>query len=132
MKKITVEEFNILTPEQQNLLTVLGIKPVESTPGKTVKSQLEEYVCVVETYCKLCGTIETKVFLMEGVGNVLLSKPAELSEVEGMTIKTREESTLTCPSCHDNLKLMEQEDLISLTIKVAKGQHRYNTRTKEN
>lgn len=128
MKKITLEEFNTLTKEQQALLKSLGVSPVTTEPPQTKKSTLEEYACVVESFCKLCQTIETKVFLMEGVGNILLSKPATLSEVEGMIIKTREESTLTCPACHDNLKLMTQADLISLTIKVAKGQHRYTTK----
>lgn len=125
MKKITQEEFSKLTKEQQDLLTTLGIKISDNTTP-TKRTELQEYACVVETYCKLCGTIENKVFLMEGVGNVLLSKPATISEIEGMTVKTREESTLTCPSCHDNLSLMSKEDLINLILKVAKGQHRFN------
>lgn len=124
MKKITTAEFNALTKEQQQLLTTLGVSPSNDTTTLKSKTILEEYACVVESHCKLCQTVETKVFLMEGVGNILLSKPASLNEVEGMTIKTREESTLTCGNCHDTLKLLTHEDLISLTLKVAKGQHR--------
>lgn len=124
MKKITKEEFESLTTEQQSLLRTLGVNPVESITKPKNSSGLEEYACVIESFCKLCRSVETKVFLMEGVGNILLSKPATLSEVEGMTIKTREESTLTCPACHDFLMLMEHEDLVAMTLKVAKGQHR--------
>jgi len=41
MKQITIEEFNILTKEQQEFVSSLGIIPVENIQSKT-KTTLEE------------------------------------------------------------------------------------------
>ena len=93
------------------------------------KSVLENYACVVETACKLCKTTTIAVFAMEGSGGLLLSKQSSLEAIEGMTVRTRNETVLTCPACHDVLKLMSQEDLIALTLKAAKGDCHYTRRT---
>lgn len=125
MKKISRDEFNKLTPQLQDFVTKLGIEIGEgfSSPRQTKlkDSCLESYACVVETECKLCKTTSISVFAMEGTGGLLTSKQSTLDAIEGMIVRTRAETVLTCPACHDILKLMNQEDLIALTLKAAKG-----------
>jgi pseudouridine-5'-phosphate glycosidase len=98
--------------------------PVYSPPTLSKKKEtvLENYACIVETTCRLCQTQTIRVFSMEGVGGLLSSHESSLDQIEGLTTKTRCETTFTCSACHDALKLMTQEDLIALTIKVAKGE----------
>ncbi len=132
LKKITLSHFNSLKPAEQEILRSLGLeideeeKPVP--PPKLKDSILQSYACVVETYCKLCKTTTIQVFSMEGVGGILVSKESKLEDIEGMTVKTRTETVLTCAACHDILKLMTQEDLISLTLKAARGECRCTIR----
>ena len=126
MKKITRELFNSLKPAEQEMIISLGIpiddSPKEDKPSRRLSdSILEKYACVVNTECKLCKTVKIKVFEMEGTGGLLTSRESSIDCVDGMTIKSRNETTLTCSSCHDVLKLMAIEDLIALTIKAAKG-----------
>jgi hypothetical protein len=126
MKKIDLNTFNALKPEDQKMVLSLGIeieeefKP-ERQSRRLPDSVLEKYACVVETECKLCKNISTSVFAMEGTGGLLISHQSSIDQLDGMTIKTRSETVLTCSSCHDFLKLLSQEDLIALTLKAAKG-----------
>jgi hypothetical protein len=126
MKKITKREFDLLSPPNQDIIKNLGIeveedfKP-EKASRRITDSCLSSYACVVETTCKLCKAVEVKVFLMEGTGGLLVSCESSIDKVEGMTVKTRTETVLTCSFCHDTLKLMSQEDLIALALKAAKG-----------
>jgi predicted HNH restriction endonuclease len=129
MKKIPRADFEKLTKLQQDMIASLGIEieepfKTERRNNRITDSVLEKYACVVETECKLCKTTVITVFAMEGTGGLLVSHESSIDQVEGMTIKTRSETVLTCPSCHDNLKLMSQEDLIALTLKAAKGEVR--------
>jgi len=131
MEKITKEKFNSLTPENQKLILSLGFEIEENSPKpeknhgtstrRSTDSVLQKYACVVETTCKLCKNITTTVFSMQGVGGLLTSHQASLDQIEGMTVKTRTETVITCPNCRDYLKTLCLEDLISLTIKAAKG-----------
>ena len=124
MQKISHEAFQALPEEQQKIILSLGLEvdsPHSVTQPKMEHSVLKNYACIVETECLLCKTISKDVFLMKGSGGLLLSSPGSLNELDGMTVKTREETVLTCGACYDTLKLMEREDLIALTIKAAKG-----------
>jgi len=131
---IARKDYDSLTTEQRKLIDSLGLvvedkeKERENdnlffTPSSKERKQsvLENYCCVIETDCKLCQSRATKVFKMTGTGGLLTSTESSLEQVEGLTVKTRYEATFTCPCCHDVLKLMSQEDLIALTIRIAKG-----------
>lgn len=129
MKKIPRAHYESLKPSEQEMIKSLGIeiedeyKP-ERQSRRMADSVLEKYACIIETECKLCKTTVIKIFSMEGTGGLLVSHESSIEQVEGMTVKTRIETVLTCTSCHDILKLMSQEDLIALTIKAAKGEQR--------
>ena len=126
MKKISRRDYDSLNPEQKEIVKKLGIQ-IDENSTSSFRSQrvndsvLENYACVVETTCKLCQTVSISDFAMEGTGGLLVSTQSSLDAIEGMTVKTRAETVLTCPACHDILKLMPQEDLIALTLKAAKG-----------
>jgi len=130
MKKIPRKEYDLLSSENKAILQKLGIEVDDSDKcsrqsRRVTDSLLEQYACIIETECKLCRSISITVFSMEGTGGLLVSHESSIEAVEGMTIKTRSETVVTCPACHDYLKLMSQEDLIALTIRVAKGECRY-------
>ena len=135
MKKIPKYEFDKLKKEDRELLLSLGFQINEDIEyedyPKAKKTSLQSYAYVVETSCKLCRSKKIQVFSMEGVGGLLTSKQSTIEEVEGMTVKTCVETTLTCGSCHDVLKLMPVEELIILTIKAARGDCRYSEATKK-
>ena len=127
MKKMSKQQYDSLTHEQQKIIDELGVV-VENCivprrrSADADQSNLENYACIVETTCKLCNTTSTKIFLMEGVGGLLTSNECTMQDVEGLTVKTRNESTLTCAHCHEVLKAMCQEDLIALVLRIAKGE----------
>jgi len=123
LKKITRKHFDSLKSDEQKIVLSLGLEIEEEfRPSRQAKdSILTTYAMVVETTCKLCKSSSIRVFSMEGTGGLLISHESSLEQVDGMTIKTSYETTITCPACHDILKLMSQEDLIALTIKAAKG-----------
>ena len=134
MKKIPRSQYNLLRPAEKEIINSLGIEIDDSekllrSSGHNKDSVLESYAVLVETTCKLCQTTATKVFLMEGTGGLLVSVESTISDIEGMTVKTRTESVLTCPACHDILLLMSTEDLIALTLRVAKGETRCTKRS---
>jgi len=126
IKRITKERFDSLKPAEQEMLLSLGLEIEDESQADKPKrrnsdSLLERYACIVETNCKLCKSTTTAVFSMEGVGGLLVSHQASLDQIEGMTVKTRTETVLTCPLCRDYLAALCKEDLISLAIKAAKG-----------
>ena len=133
MKKIPLYEFNKLKEEDRTLLLSLGFQidneVQQDDPPRLRKTSLESYAYVVETSCKLCRSTNIQVFAMEGVGGLLTSKQTTIESIEGMTVKTCSETTLTCGSCHDVLKLMPIEELIALTIKAARGDCRFSEMT---
>ena len=128
MKKISRKDYEGLSAEHKEIVIKLGLQVEDDfSPSRTRRvtdSLLENYAALVQTECKLCHTVTTRVFHMEGVGGLLTSTESTLEKVEGLKVKTRAETTFTCSCCHDVLKLMAQEDLISLTIKAAKGDTR--------
>lgn len=126
IKRITKKCFDNLKPAEQEMLLSLGLEiedemMMDKPKRRVSDSLLERYACIVETTCKLCKSTTTAVFSMEGVGGLLVSQQASLDQIEGMTVKTRTETVLTCPLCHDYLASLCKEDLISLAIKAAKG-----------
>ena len=133
MKKISRRDYDSLNPEQKEIVKKLGIQIDENSTSsfrshRCNDSVLENYACVVETTCKLCQTVSISVFAMTGTGGLLTSSQSSLDAIEGMKVKTRAETVNVCSNCHDILKLMSTEDLIALTIRVAKGDIRCKKR----
>lgn len=126
---ITKTKFDSLSKPEQDLIKKLGVTIstseggacLSSSPGKPI---VQSYVTLVETSCKLCKSITTTAFSMEGVGTTLHSRQIALSEITPDTrVTTRNERTNVCPHCRKQLSLLSQAELIEMSINIMKGVH---------
>jgi len=93
---------------------------IHSLPTST--SKLSEYILIRETHCSTCSTTLRRTFHMQKRNSVLIAVPIDPQIAPTLPVSTEISNIRTCPSCMENLLLLQKEDLALLYLELINSQ----------
>ena len=104
-----------LTEDERQLAIIMGLQLGPSktkVAKKKVCSNNEPYILITDIKCNLCGHVRRSIFRMEKFGSYLQGQ--EIAYVpEGEKITRTSYSTRRCFNCHNYLRNISKEDIIT-------------------
>lgn len=113
MKSITEKEYMKASWELKELIDKLGLRVTKPTRKRTKKSRPSappEYKLRVKLTCSLCGSRQTKYFLMHNQDNKNYLHGMEMLSCKEYD-KTTEDCLLTCKNCQASLTKLSKNEL---------------------